>query len=276
MKRLSTISNRRLLGMLFGLGLATAAPVSMAASTWQFGGTNGCGVAAGSLSFSCAALVGSDPGAPAVQGSAFTSASGLFAPTTMQSWTGLGAGGESPAPDHAIDNKAGIELVALNFGTSSIALTTISMGYVSGDSDFSLFRWTGNSTPNPANVIVGKTADNNMNTGLASVNGSWELVGSFAGSGGGQPVNTVQSGQTLKSSSWWLVSAYASGYGGSCTAASGTVCSNGNDFFKLLTVAGTVGSPPPPPPGVPEPGTLALMGVAVAGMIGVRRRRTGQ
>jgi len=54
----------------------------------------------------------------------------------------------------------------------------------------------------------------------------------------------------------------------------------GTDYDSYLTFAGTTFSPgasqpppPPPPPGVPEPGTLFLLGVGLLGVYGARRWR---
>jgi hypothetical protein len=85
---------------------------------------------------------------------------------------------------------------------------------------------------------------------------------------GGTAVNT---GAT-QASSWWLISTFNSALNGgmSCKKADGTTstCDNSNDAFKLNFVSTKAA---PPPGNVPEPGSLALAGLALAGLFVVRR-----
>ncbi|MBT3067058.1 exosortase-dependent surface protein XDP1 [Rhodoferax sp. U11-2br] len=254
------------------LTLASAAAFgssAFAGATWLFGDnnpTNECNAteAAGG----CAAQAGSTAGSPGVKVSAYstTGTSGTFAAATLTSWDGglgvqaNGSVSDSGTPQHAIDNNGYTDMILLNFGSAKIDLDSIKIGWNNnGDADISVFRYVGTSaSPTPAGLSV---------TNMSS--GGWELVGNYAdlSTSGARGVNS-----TNTSSSWWLISAYSEGFGSSKETAGGTLGS-GNDYFKVLSVAGNVVAPPPPSK-IPEPGSLALMGVAMAGFVATRRRKS--
>lgn len=190
----------------------------------------------------------------------------------------------SASPNHAIDNgpretlvggvttKTGVgntEAMLLSFN-SSVALSSIGIGYKSGDADISLFRFVGNAS-NP--YLSGPTLAGNGANLTSMTSKGWEMVGNYANlavdsSAPYSPVNA-----TNKGSSWWLISAYNTSYG------SGTGLDQGNDYFKLLAVAGTkctstaAGVCGGGSTSVPEPASLALASAALLGALGIRRRR---
>nr|WP_316644378.1 exosortase-dependent surface protein XDP1 [uncultured Roseateles sp.] len=196
-------------------------------------------------------------------------------------YEGWGAG----QPEHTMDNNPVAptvpDIIVLKFSTA-IALDKITLGWEQGDSDITVMAYTGalTGTTDAAKMdalIKGKNgtaADANLLT-KGGVGSGWALVensgingtnpGTPSGGGTTNDVRTVNSANVT--SSWWIISAYNSGFGG------GSLDSL-TDYVKLLTVS----SKDLTTPGgkAPEPGSLALAGVALLGMIGARRKLNKQ
>lgn len=197
-----------------------------------------------------------------------TANTGKFGSASIGYYAGSGLGisaqGESTTgSQHAVDNYSGTDAFLISFGSSDFALNQLSIGWRSGDSDVSILRYTGTDAPVLGNRTV---ADLKNATG-------WEWVGDYANLSTSTDLSFNNTG-TIKTASWWLVSAYNSSYSG--IAASGNL-SNGDDFFKVDGFGGSIVKPvtPPTTPGnaVPEPGSFALIGIALAGLAAVRRRK---
>ncbi len=182
--------------------------------------------------------------------------------------SGVGVGGESSVDgQHSLDNKSGYEMLMLNFGTESVHLDSVSLGWTQTDSDIFVLAYTG-ATPFTGS-LAGATYASLLSNG-------WSLVGNYANVGS----NTVQLNAAASLySSFWLIG--AGGFDGTLGVTSGDK-SNGSwqsftssryDYVKVAAVSGTVKQPPPPATHVPEPGSLALAGAAFLGILGIRRKR---
>lgn len=193
-------------------------------------------------------------------------------------------------PQHSMDNYANTDMLALSFtsGSTSAAvnmvLTQLATGWhntdanvtcTSGvkcgtDSDISLLRYDGSGTP----TIAGQTITQLLSSGWTLVNDYSDMVDDTARSTG--------LSNASKGSSWWLISAYNSAWDGStgkCTTVTSitdcTKLSNGDDFVKVLSsVSATPRTATAEP--VPEPGTLAMAGLALVATVYTTRRKRAQ
>jgi len=168
---------------------------------------------------------------------------------------------ESSSPEHAIDNNERFDMVLLNFGAQKVNLTGLSLGWVNTDSDISVMAYTG---ANPMSLIG--------NTYGSLVGLGWKVIGNYSDEGVGTVNITGSNGQTLlanQSSSYWLIGAY------NWVAAGGNFTQNTTagymDYVKLASVTGDVKTTITQ---VPEPGSFALITLALVGMLYMRQRRS--
>lgn len=162
---------------------------------------------------------------------------------------------ETQSPQHAIDNNGNTDAVLMSFGTG-FALKQLSSGWIYGDADVSVLRYTGSAAPTLGSLKIDSLA--------LSATSEWELVGNYSIANVNTPLNFNEANKTA---SWWLVSAYNSRYGGKTSG-----LDNGDDYLKLKSFAGEFIVQKPDLITVPEPGTWSLMGIAILG-IGLSRRK---
>jgi len=193
------------------------------------------------------------------------------------------------SPNHAFDSIApgSFDLLLLDFGSTSVILDKVGMGWTNGDSDFLVLRWTGTSAPTRTEGSSTMSGDGHQNlsstlySSASPGTAGWQLVGSYANNTAtdGQPPfgDAARSTGATQASSWWLISSFNTALNGgtdACKKADGTStqCGGTNDSFKLNYIATRLPTTTTPNTGVPEPASLALAGVALAGLLGTRRR----
>lgn len=211
--------------------------------------------------------------------------------------TNIGTGKES-SPNHAFDNNSGYDLVIFQFD-KPITLSQIKMGWLGSDSDFSLFVWTP-STPNAAPPGSDGFSIASMATQASTTaQDGWTLIGSFdydayaststalnveaLTNGTATSNNSKRLAVTDYASSYWAIGAvvdtiaqYGAMYGSSVKEKTSGSYTETNDYFKIAQLSGCYDNPPPPPPGVPEPMSMALVALGLAGGLKMKRKARAQ
>lgn len=172
-------------------------------------------------------------------------------------------------PEHAIDNQGRYEMVLVSFGDKLVNLTSVNFGWTgttdySKDSDYTVMAFQGDAG--------NQSIDGSTWSSLSS--SGWSLIGHYADATTNENRSLTSGGNSSAGvySSFWLIGAYnplvGSGNGWS-----------GSDYLKLASVTGTVCAPgvpqcsPPTTGNVPEPGSLALVGLGLLGVMRLRKAR---
>ena len=152
-------------------------------------------------------------------------------------------GGEGSSPEHAVDNNDRYDSILYSFD-QVVSLTQVSLSWYTNDSDITILAFTGD-TYSEASNLAGLRYDELLLKG-------WSRIGHYDNIGYQTSVNTAIS------SSYWLI-------GAANPLVGGTVKDTIKDYIKIAALSGKITTEytqkDNPPSGVPEPGSLALLGL---------------
>lgn len=159
----------------------------------------------------------------------------------------------SAAPEHAIDNNQRYDSVLLNFA-SSVKLNSMSIGWKGTDSDMTVLAYTGTGTCTATGTCSSSLAGKKY-ADLTSF--GWSLIGHY-GNVAVDAATGINAGNV--NSKFWLIGAFNPLVNGS------TLGWGRDDAVKLKSIVADV------PTSVPEPASLALVGLGLAAISRLRRR----
>jgi hypothetical protein len=265
--RVTRLGGAIMLNVLCSAGLLLLAGQALAATTWTLNSTTPAGVTVTAVANTGGTDTSNNGQNQTIQAATLNSYSGGLGVRNAD-WNVGGADqdvNEGVNPEHAIDNEQRFDMVMLDFGASKVNLTSVDLGWTSTDSDITVMAYTG-TNPVP---LINKTYG-------ALVGLGWTVIGNYSNvapvNGTGTANLTATNAETLASgkySSVWLIGAY------NWVAAGGTLNQNTSagyvDYVKLAAVTGDVKVSTQTR--VPEPGSLALLSLALVALSYTSRRR---
>ena len=176
---------------------------------------------------------------------------------------------EGTNPEHAFDNNERFDFALVDFGSREVNLTHVSAGWFDTDADITVLAYTGSGDP---------TLDGSS---LSSLPSGWQVIGNYAElqNRSGYTANiTAQTQPTSNPTTWiysslWLIGAFSPDVGGACydVDSYGGCGAKSLDHVKFDWIKGYARTPDEG--SAPEPGSLALFGLALGGLLLASRRR---
>lgn len=162
---------------------------------------------------------------------------------------------EGKSPEHSIDNEQRYDMALLTF-SELVKLTDLKLGWTTNDSDITVMAYTGSIPP----TLTGKKYSELVDIG-------WKSIGNYYNVG----TATKSINPDSVFSSYWLIGAYNP----LAIKNNDQQRDSSFDYIKLASVSGCSAKElgcTPPSNDAPEPGSMALFGLGLLGLVFQRKR----